>query len=841
MLDRYLASGLHWLGHWASGLLLFATAVGTASAVDFTLDVLPILEQKCFRCHEGRDAKAGQRLDQRREWLGTAGGVPLATPGDSDASQVIALVSGSIPDRVMPPEGPRLSPREIRILRGWIDAGLPWDLRRLPDDDAARHWAFQPIQRPRIPVGAEDAGVGMENSMEHSGELNAVDRFVAARYRELDVQPARPADRRTLIRRVSFNLTGLPPAPEDVAAFVQDERPDAYPQRVDQLLSSPRFGERWGRHWLDVARWAESEGYESNHPRLAAWRYRDYVIDSFNREKPYDEFIRQQIAGDELPEYSHENLDATGFLAAARISSNEEDKWRQRNDVNVDIVNAVGNALLGITLQCAQCHDHKFDPLTARDYYRLQAFFVRGQPVAIRLRDPVAGEDETSRELRQWNTSYEAARQRLIAAASQQLSPAERNALLKPSDQRTVEQELLARRADMQIANSRTNIEKHIAPEDLQAFQERTKRVEQLRNTLPQTFAFYSPLESRHALDVIPSIGFYPLAYDEQAFARARPYVMNRGDVHSIGASVQADWPEFLQQSGSPTLSPGSSRTRADLAEWLTDRDNPLVARVWVNRIWQYHFGKGLVATPDDFGTRGARPTHPELLDWLASELIDSGWSSRHIHRLIVTSRTFGLASAPTPSAVARDPENLYLTRWVPRRLEVEAIRDSWLAISGQLDLQIGGPSVAEEERERARRRSVYLFQRRGKPAAMQSLFDGPSECVASRGQRNVSTSPLQSLYLLNSDFVLQQAASLAELVAREAGGEVSESVRLAFGYALQRAPTPEELTSSLRLIETLRSSSGTGQTVGDAGSAPTAMTLFCQALMNLNEVCYVD
>ncbi|MEX0818469.1 MAG: PSD1 and planctomycete cytochrome C domain-containing protein [Pirellulaceae bacterium] len=810
-------------------MLLVATAVGKSSALDFTRDVLPILEQRCFRCHEGREPQAGRRLDQRREWLATDGGEPLATPGNHHDSRVIALVSASDPDNVMPPEGPRLSEAEIGVLSKWIDAGLPWDLSRLPDDDEARHWAFQPIRRPKIPSDASDPAI-----------FNAVDSFVVAKYRDEDVQPAPLADRRTLIRRLCLNLIGLPPSFAEVEAFIQDNRPDAYLRLVDRLLSSPQYGERWGRHWLDVARWAESEGYESNHPRPSAWRYRDYAVNSFNQEKPFDEFIQQQIAGDELENYSHENFIATGFLAAARISSNEEDKWRQRNDVNVDIVNAVGNALLGMTIQCAQCHDHKFDPITIRDYYQLQAFFVRGQPVAVRLNDSGSG-DATSQALRQWNASYEAARRRLIAEESKTLSPAERAALLKQSDQRSVEEELLARRADMQIPNSRSNIERHITPDDRTAFNDRKKRIDTLCVELPQTFAFYSPLNSPHPIDVIPSIGFYPLPYDEESFARARPYVMRRGDVHSLGAPVHADWPAFLRATSPSAEARHESRTRTDLAKWLTDRSNPLVARVWVNRIWQYHFGQGLVATAEDFGTRGARPSHPKLLDWLATELIDSDWSTRHIQRLIVTSRTFRLASSPAPSAREHDPDNTYLTRWTPRRLEVEAIRDSWLAISGQLDLQVGGPSVVEEGREISRRRSIYLFQRRGKPPAMLSLFDGPNECVASLGQRSVSTSPLQTLYLLNSEFVVRQARLLAELVERESGGDVAVAVAWAFRRTVQRAPTPSELVSSLRLIETLEHNGSGDEAAGNADSPPTAMTLFCQALLNLSDVYYVE
>ena len=795
--------------------------------IDFARDVLPIFERNCFRCHEGRNADAGRRLDQKRDLLGKVGGDALVIPGNSSTSRLVEVISGKDPETVMPPKGPRLREEEITTIRRWIDEGVAWDLRRLPHDDAAGHWAFLPIRRPSLPQITTSAGPN-----------NPIDVFVAKQHDQLDVGFGSLADRRTLIRRLYATLTGLPPAYEDVRNFVVDASPTAYEALVDRLLASPSYGERWGRHWLDVARWAESEGYESNHPRASAWRYRDYVIDSFNSDRPYDEFVLQQTAGDELANYSPENIVATGFLAAARISSNEEDIWRQRNDVNVDIVNAVGSAFLGLTFQCAQCHDHKFDPLTTRDYYAMQAFFVHGQPVPLRLSEKPVN-DEASNVLSRCRKLFEEARYRLSRTASKKLPADERQALLSPADQRNVEQEKLARRAYMQLAFSRKNIESQIAEKDRESYKESKKRAGQLRDSLPRTFAFYSPLTSPHQLDVLPSLGFYPLAYNPENLAKARPYVMIRGDVHSIGSSVDADWPDFLNHV--PLMESGSVKhTRRDLANWLTDKANPLVARVWVNRIWHYHFGRGLVSTVDDFGVRGARPTHLELLDWLAAELIESGWSTKHIHRLIVTSRVYQHASSVSDEMVKRDPDNLMLTRWQPRRLEAEAIRDSLLAISGDLNRQIGGPSIAEDDRDDSVRRSVYLFQRRGKPSEMLGLFDGPNECSASQGERSVSTSPLQPLYLLNSQFVLSRANNLAVELKRVVRENVDEAIALAFRRCVQRNPTPDELAASRRLFETLNRAHNEVDS-SDERQTIEPLVLFCQAVMNLNEVIYVD
>lgn len=825
--------------------------------IDFRTDVYPLLATRCFKCHQGPDASSGHRLDNRAELLGETNATPLVIPGRSAQSKIIRLVAGVEKDAVMPPQGKRLTPEEIGILRAWIDQGrdLAWDDSLLPPDPTATsHWSFLSIVRPPVPVP--------ENA-EHI--RNPIDAFVAAERVRHGLAAAPPAAPHTLIRRLSFNLLGLPPSPEDLRQFLDDKGPDAYERLVDRLLASPHYGERWGRHWLDVARWAESEGYESNHPRPFAWRYRDYVVQSFNTDRPYDGFLRQQLAGDELTPYSDENLIATGFLAAARLSSNEEDKWLQRNAVLVDIVNTLGNAVLGLTINCAQCHNHKFDPITIRDYYRLQGFFLPGQPVNLALRDPELrqkyetlrpAEYEPTRELA--SLLFEKGRTRLIAERMKNLSPELRAAVETPTDKRTVPQELLVREADLRFQSTPNGIEQHIPEEDRRLYDELKKKLAVMEKTAPpepQTIGFYSPVTSPHALTVLPMQGFYPLPFEPVELARRKPYLMIRGDVHQIGPVVETGWPAVFENKvpvaaaggtrEPATTSPGTARSRTALADWLTDRRHPLTARVWVNRIWQYHFGRGLVASANDFGLRGDPPSHPALLDWLACELIDSGWSTRHIQRLIVTSGTFRQSSQTSVKGAEIDSENRYLWHWSPRRLESEAIRDAMLAVTGELDRAIGGPAVSTASGNV--RRSLYLSQKRGEPPELQKLFDGPSEMAESCAARYTSTTALQSLYLLNSPFVRARAESLAQRLIDEAQHDLARQIELAFLWTLGRSPEADERQQSLEFfVEQGKSAhdpaaAGNRPELAAGGAERSLLVAFCQALLNLNEFVYLE
>jgi hypothetical protein len=802
-------------------LVLLLAAVGPAPAaekkIDFARDVYPILRARCFRCHKGPKPSSGQRLDHRSAWLGESDGRPLARPGASADSRAIRLVSGTLPDEVMPPPGRKpLTPEQVGTLRAWIDQGLAWDDKLLPPPPQPDHWAFRPVRRPPVPQVKDPSWV-----------RNPIDAFLLARLEKAGLTPAPEADARTLIRRLSLDLTGLPPSPEEIEDFVRDPSPDAYEKLVDRLLASPAYGERWGRHWLDLARWADSEGYESNHLRRYAYRYRDYVIDAFNRDTPYPRFVRQQLAGDEMQPYADENLIATGFLAAARLSSNEEDKVRQRNDVLVDIVNATGQTFLGLTIHCCQCHDHKFDPIPTRDYYRLRAFFLPGQPADLTLRDPdlwatycAARPPGYEEALRQKQALFEAARQSLIEKARKKLSPAMLRALAVPIDRRSPEEEKLARQADLAFQFTPNRIEKAIPDADRERYAALKKKLERMKKGMPdrpQTWGFYSPVTSPHKIDVLPMKGFYPLPFEPDTLAALRPRLLVRGDVHRPGPRVDAGWPAVFGPTPTRTAITAS---RLALADWIARPDNPLTGRVWVNRLWHYHFGTGLVATPSNFGTRGARPTHPDLLDWLATEFWRQGGRTKPLHRLLVTSAAYRQSSRHDEENARRDPTNALRWHWSPRRLEAEAVRDALLAISGELDRQAGGPG---DEDAMSRRRTVYLLQKRDRPPEVQALFDGPSAATASCPRRQVSTAPLQALFLLNSGFSRDRARAFADRVRRTAGEDPARQAEVAFTLALGRPPDEDERADALAFLRA------------------HALESFCQALFNVNEFAYPE
>ncbi len=768
--------------------------------VDFTTHVLPILETACFSCHGGADADSGVRLDVLDELLNQV------TPRDAAASRLMELVRSTDLETRMPPPGEdrvALTRQQIETLGTWIDEGIDWDDGRLPTPvPQTDHWAFQPIVRPELPQVTNRGWI-----------RTPVDAFIARRHELAGIGPAPLATPETLARRLSLNLTGLPgPRPRTAAAGIAtaevppppttaagDSTDDALvatrdPDRaeathavadvlVDELLSTVAYGERWGRHWLDLARWAESNGHQHNRERPHAWRYRDYVVQSFHSDKPYDRFLLEQIAGDELP-YADEHLVATGFLAAARYSGNELDHEIQRNDILVDVVNTTAQTVLGLTLECAQCHTHKFDPFSLRDYYRLQAFFTPGQPGNVVL----------------------------------QSDPATAHALIESRWQifDDVHRRLVAGRRASGVPEPVLVIPKSV----FRAMKgpERTlfQRTEAAIAQLPQSWSWTSLTSADAPLAIAPHEMRWPLPRQGTGASAPKTYLRLRGDVKSVGPEVRPGWPAVFGKTPA-----GLARPRTTLATWMTSADNPLTARVWVNRIWQWHFGTGLVETSGDFGTQGTPPSHPQLLDWLACELIESGWSTKHIQRLIVGSNTFRQDSRFSPQGHAVDPDNRLLWRWRPRRLEAEAIRDSTLVVAGQLDPQAGGGSVPVSQAGRSRRRSIYLQQKRDNLPESLTVFDSPP-AVASCSRRNVSTVAPQPLYLLNSPFMQTMAQSMAERV-REAASDPDAQVQVAFEMALGRRAEASELQRATQYL------------------ADHTLTSFCHALMNLNEFLYVN
>ncbi|MCA8995963.1 MAG: PSD1 domain-containing protein [Planctomycetaceae bacterium] len=707
-------------------------------------DVLPILESHCFDCHSGPDAEEGVRLDVLDEVLNQT------APRSADESRLFQLASNG----EMPPDGPYLTDEELQTLHAWIDEGLVWDESKLPTPvPETDHWAFQPIRDVPIP-----------DVMNKEWVRTPVDNFIARRHEEQGITPAPEAGPATLRRRLSLDLHGLP-----VSGELDNSHVDT--ATIDQMLSDPAYGERWGRHWLDVARWAESNGHQHNRDRPHAWRYRDWVVDAFASNMPYDKFVLKQLAGDELAPVTEDQLIATGFLAAARYSGNELDKEIQRNDILVDIVNTTSSAFLGLTMECAQCHTHKFDPVSIRDYYRFQAFFAKGQPGNLLLspQGSEAGQLVTER----WQI-FDAVHNRMVNIKRKQGHP-EPIYIIPKSVIGGMRAEEKARfnALDKQIAG------------------------------LPQTWGFYSPATGAPGILTMPHEMRWPLPRDLDSLRQRTTSLLIRGDVMSRGPEVDPGWP--LVFGASPEQ---MDKPRTALANWMTSRDNPLTARVWVNRIWQWHFGRGLVVSSNDFGTQGTAPSHPDLLDYLAGELLKSDWDTRHIHQLIVNSATYRQSSQFSEENADRDPDNLTYWRWHPRRLEAEAIRDSILAVSGELDRTVGGSSVPEG----SPRRSLYLNQKRDNLPDQQMLFDSANGIV-SCSRRRVSTTALQPLWLLNSEFVTQAAEKFAKRA-----GTVEHAIELAYG----RPPEPEELA----ILEQLEQKHG--------------LASVCLAILNSNEFLYV-
>lgn len=842
--------------------------------------VLPLLNQKCFRCHSGSDASSGIRLDQREALLDSTGNSPLIRLGDAEHSHLIQRIEAADPAERMPPPdaGHALSASEQQILRSWIDDGLSWDFQLLPSRDAAeRHWAFQPIRRPELPVDTE------------GWSRTPVDLWIRAAQLERGLKPADDSEPAQLLRRLSLDLTGLPPSKEVSNGFLTAmdaadtiaSKEAAIRQLVDALLDTPAYAERWGRFWLDLAHWSESDGYEANDLRKTAWRYRDYVLQCFREDRPHDRFLREQLAGDELTPYSDEQLIATGFLSSTRINNNEEDQRMQLHGPMVEITNLVGSSLLGLTLSCAQCHDHKFDPLTAADYYALLGYFQPGQNNELFLQGPAAWqayrELEVSPQAAVWRAELEefrgTARQLAWDAFQSQQTGAVLTAAQTPPIERTSEQWELLKQSNAPLALSDQDLWARLPEEQRQQAEARRYRLDehqqQLKAARPTVWAFYSPHTSPHPIHNLPPHGQYPFRYSISELLTIQPYVLERGDVHRSGQRVERRWPAIFnrtkpanQSADHPSAgSTGTDRpdstapigSRRELADWLTARDNPLTARVWVNFVWQQHFGRGLVDTPGDFGLRGSPPSHPELLDWLAADLIEHGWSNKHLHRQIVLSRTFRQSSHVSESAARHDSDNRWLTRWQTRRLEAEAIRDQLLAVSGQLDQRWGGESVSLDQQAASRRRSVYLMQKRYEAPLVQALFDGPS-MLESCPRRVVSTVPLQPLFLLNHELP-QQAAThwLKLLLAADPRLEHSAErlIDQAFREALCRPADEQERSLAFAFLVGDRPIETTAATGSDPAFEPITVPAaqpvprprlqqLLHAILNLNEFHYI-
>jgi mono/diheme cytochrome c family protein len=752
----------------------------------FTSRVHPILKEHCFQCHshEGDKIKGGLVVDSLGGLLTGGDSGAAVVPGDPEKSLLIKAVRYTDEDLQMPPKGRKLSSEQVGVLEQWVRDGAVWpgqtgkprQARGKISDEDRRWWAFQPLAKVEPPsTGSLSWG------------RNEVDQFIFAKLKDSGLRPSPEASRATLARRLYFDLWGLPPTSEQVEAFVSDSSPDGYEKLVDRLLASRHYGERWARHWLDLVRYADSDGYRIDDFRPSAWRYRDYVIEAFNSDKPYDEFVREQIAGDEMTPRTPERLVATGYLRHWIYEYNNRDVVGQWATILNDITDTTGDVFLGLGMQCARCHDHKFDPILQKDYYRLQAFFAALWP---REDIPVATEREQREheaKLTKWNEATAEIRaqiEELVAphrgkAAQTILAkfPEETRALIfKPTAERTPFEHQIAELAYRQVDYEYGRYQNSIKGEDkekLIALQKQLARFDELKPTPLPRALLVTDVGPNAAPTVTPKRGREPVEPGVLTLLDEKPMLV--------------------------LAPPGQTNTtgrRTALAQWLTQPENPLTTRVIVNRVWQYHFGRGLVGTSSDFGKLGEKPTHPELLDWLARQFVADGWSFKKLHKLIVTSATYRQQASATRDNGADpllvDPQNLLVWRFPIRRLDAEQIRDAILAATGELDLTASGPAVDAFKP----RRTIYTKVLRNTRDPLLDVFDAPQH-FSSTSSRDTTTTPVQSLLLINSQYMLQRATAMATHLQKSFTRD-DEMVSAAYRRALGRAPATNELAEAL-------------------------------------------
>ena len=804
-LTLILASLAVLAGGYANGSEVAAAA---EARIDFERDVRPILSARCHTCHGPTQQMNGLRLDRREEALQGGLSGPVIVPGSSSESRLIQLVAGVEKNRIMPPDGDRLSDQEISRLRAWIDQGAHWAEGRVLSEEtdssgqAVRHWAFQALRKPEQPLVRYQSWV-----------RNPIDSFVLARLESEGFEPSPEAAKLALLRRASLDLTGLPPSPEESSEFLVDEGGRAYDKLLDRLLGSEHYGEKWGRHWLDQARYADSDGYEKDNPRPHAWRYRHWVINALNRDLPFDQFTIEQLAGDLLPGATTEQKVATGFHRnTLKNIEGGVDVDQYRFEEVIDRTATVGTVWLGLTVGCAQCHDHKYDPVSQGDFYRLFSFFNSADEANIDA--PLAGEmgpylralpefERKKKELlEQYGVSelqppWEAKlRQAGVAPGKLPLWDLTYDILRIYVDDGEDGQRIL--HTD---PGERTPRDAYLLSKFFVKNYKRVLTEEEFEKT-----KFKEASEKLGALEES-----FPGLSRAQTIKRRRiprkTHIHLRGQWDHPGLEVGSEIPEFLGSVGA-----SGAATRLDLARWLVSPENPLTARVTVNRIWQEYFGRGLVSTSDNFGTQGERPSHPELLDWLGSELVRSGWSLKHIHRLITSSATYRQSSRVRSELLQQDPGNRWLARQLRLRLPAELIRDSVLAASGLLDRRVGGRSVRpplpegvaqlgygsgikwkNSEGPDVYRRSLYIHYQRTVPYPFLANFDTP-EASSAACSRERSNTPLQALNLLNEPVFFEASQALAARVLWEApGSDFRSRLDHAFRLCLIRRATPAE------------------------------------------------
>ncbi len=785
----------------------------------FETKVRPVLAKNCFKCHGPKKQKSDLRLDSREGAINGGENGPAVVPGNPDESLMVEAINHG--DLEMPPDE-KLPDEQIAALTEWIRMGAAWPREDRPQPNLAKvkprdndraWWAFQPVRRPPVPEVDDDGW-----------SRNEIDRFVFQQLSEAGIRPAPQADTRALLRRAYFDLTGLPPAPEDVAQFENESIRDpqsAFPNLVDRLLESPRYGERWARHWLDLVRYAESDGYKADGFRPHAWRYRDYVIRCFNDDKPYDQFVMQQLAGDEIAPDDPDSLVATAFLRHWIYEYNQRDVRSQWTNILNDVTDITGDIFLGMGVSCARCHDHKFDPILQRDYYRLQAFFT---PLLPRDDLPLGDTGQLTEyrtKLSAWEAATADIRRQLEAIERPHFERAARPAIEKfPRDVRPMLRKAVSDRtpfeqqlADLAFRQVRPEMDKLDLKNKLPA--EQKQQWEALRERLKQ-FDHLKP-QSLPPAFTVTDVG--PVA----------PPTVIPGEID--GEDIAPGFFTILDARDAVIVPPAdaanSTGRRTALARWIASENNPLSTRVIVNRLWQHHFGHGIVRTSSDFGHLGDRPTHPELLDWLTREFVDRGWQFKRLHRLIMTSATYRQTALRKMPLEARgsDPENRLLWRMTTRRLDAEQIRDAMLAVSGELDYQAGGAGTDIN----SSRRTIYTKVIRNKRPELLHAFDAPDN-FNSTANRNVTTTPIQSLLMINGPWTLARARAMSKRLTSQKRS-AAETINAAYQIAFCRDADDEERKASRNFL--------TAKTEEQVDQ--NALLDFCHALLNSNEFLYLD
>lgn len=819
----------------------------------FTHDVLPILQAHCFQCHGGEPkVQGGLKLTSREDIL--KGGESGPAVSFDPTAESLLLGAIRYESFEMPPKG-KLPQAQIDVLTRWVSQGMPWSNEAVADtlkghgvpqvDEKARNfWAFKPVARPEVPAVKDTAWV-----------RTPIDAFILSKLEAHEFRPAPPASKTDLLRRLHYAVTGLPPTLAEVESFLNDTSPDAYEQRVDALLASRHYGEHWGRHWLDLVRYAETNSFERDGPKPNAWKYRDYVIRAFNEDKPYSEFIRQQLAGDELAPVTREGVIATGFYRLGLWDDEPADKEQAYYDELDDIVSTTGQAFLGLTIGCARCHDHKIDPFPQKDYYRFLAFFhgvntlgsYDQRAVVLRIIDSSAddrGHDAPDSFVNIKPYQEDLAKlegearkfAKKLAELNRQIDAIHQQAAAKlvagEKDDFAYEQNCLA------ILEK--NVGKVISAEELERYRALRKERDLANQNRPA------------ALETV-------LAVVEQGAKPRETYLLARGNPAGREEKLEPGFPSVVSP---PDVSDPSfpampdealtSGRRKVVADWIADAANPLTARVLVNRLWQYNFGRGIVRSSSNFGYQGTPPTHPELLDWLANEFIKSGMRIKPMQRLLLTSNAFRMATDADEKANEKDPENDLYSHFDLRRLTAEEIRDSILAASGNLNLEkSAGPSIypiipkevlAGQSRpgdgwgkstpqDRASR-SVFVYIKRSLALPMLTSFDAPdpdSPCPV----RFSTTQPSQALGMINSPFLNEQSRLFAENITKEASDDTREQVRLALRRVMQRTPSEADVERGLQFLESMQREHGL--------SAKVAFERFCLLAFNLNEFVFLN